>query len=135
MDSLKISAWLALVLSVVGVFAKVARYMWQHEWWPFFLYDYIAVVLLVIGALMVLRSGAGGRWLAAGWGFGAAMSYGSFFGHLHNWTNRIGSDLSFERTMSYSVGVLLIINVIGLALTLWRPSRVKSDATPLQVHS
>jgi len=100
MDTLKVSAWLALVLSVVGVFAKVARYMRQHEWWPFFLYDYIAVVLLVIGALMVLRSGAGGRWLAAGWGFGVAMSYGSFFDHLHNWTNGIGTDLSFERTMS-----------------------------------
>ena len=119
MNTLKISAWLGLALSAVGVFLKVARVLRQPEWWPFFLYDYIAAAILVIGAIAVLRGGRGGRWLAAGWGFGTAMAYGSFFGHLEHWITKSGPDLSFERTMSYSVGILLAVNVIGLTLALW----------------
>jgi len=120
MNTLKISAWLGLALSAVGVFLKVARVLRQPEWWPFFLYDYIAAAMLVVGAIAVLRGGRGGRWLAAGWGFGTAMAYGSFFGHLERWLTKSGPDLSFERTMSYSAGVLVAVNAIGLALTLWR---------------
>ena len=92
------------------------------------LYDYIAAAMLAVGAIAVLRGGRGGRWLAAGWGFGAAMAYGSFFGHLHRWITRTGPDLSFERTMSYSAGVLVAINVVGLALTLWRTDDPMGDA-------
>ena len=118
MNSLRVSAWLGLILSAVGVFLKIARALRQPEWWPFFLYDYLAAALVVIGAVAVLRGRAGALWLSAGWGFGTAMAYGSFFDHLQRWMSRSGPDLSFERTMSYSVGVLLLINVVGLALTL-----------------
>jgi hypothetical protein len=127
MNTLKISAWLGLVLSAIGVFLKIARVLRQPEWWPFFLYDYIAAAMLVVGAVAVLRGGRGGRWLAAGWGFGTAMAYGSFFGHLERWITKTGPDLSFERTMSYSAGILVAVNAIGLALTLWRSGR-NSDA-------
>jgi mannose/fructose/N-acetylgalactosamine-specific phosphotransferase system component IIC len=120
MNTLKVSAWLGLVLSAIGVFLKIVRVLRQPEWWPFFLYDYIAAAILAIGAIAVLRGGRDGRWLAAGWGFGAAMAYGSFFGHLERWITKSGLDLSFERTMSYSVGILLAVNVIGLTLALWK---------------
>ena len=123
MNTLKISAWLGLALSAIGVFLKIARVLRQPEWWPFFLYDYLAAAILVIGAAAVLRGGLPGRWLAAGWGFGTAMAYGSFFGHLERWLTKSGPDLSFERTMSYSAGILLAINAVGLALALWQPKR------------
>jgi hypothetical protein len=123
MNSLKLSAWVALVLSAIGIFLKIVRVMRQPEWWPFFLYDYLAVALLVVGAVAVLRGRGGATWLAAGWGFGVAMTYGSFFDHLQNYLRGTGPDLSFERMMSLSVGVLLAVNVLGLALTLWRAQR------------
>jgi len=51
------------------------------------------------------------------------IAYGSFFGHLERCIERSGSDLSFERIMSYSVGVLLLINLVGLTMALWRSGR------------
>ena len=123
MSAIKISAWLGLTLSAIGVFLKIVRVMRQGEWWPFIAYDYLAAALLMIGAIAVLRGGVTGRWLAAGWGFGVAMFYGSFFDHLDNWANHVGRDLAFERIMVYSTGAFLALNLIGLALALKQPAR------------
>lgn len=119
MSAIRISAWLGIVLGVVGVFLKIMRVMRQAEWWPFFLYDYFAAALIIVGGIAVLRRTGGARTLAAGWGFGVAMTYGSFFGHLENWMQGTRPDLAFEKTMSISVGVLLAINLVGLVLALW----------------
>jgi len=119
MTPIRLSAWLGIALGVVGAGLKVVRVMRQAEWWPFFLYDYFAAALIIIGGIAVLRRAGGARTLAAGWGFGVAMCYGSFFGHLENFLQRRGPDLAFEKTMSVSVGVLLAINLIGLVLALW----------------
>jgi len=118
MSAIKISAWLGLVLSAIGIFLKIARVLRQGEWWPFIAYDYLAAALLLIGAIAVLRGGVTGRWLAAGWGFGVAMFYGSFFDHLDNWMHHVGRDLAFERIMVISTGAFLALNLIGLALAL-----------------
>jgi len=69
-NRLKTSAWLGLVPSAVGVFLKIARVLRQPEWWPFFLYDYLAAAILGVGAIAVLRGTRDARWLAAGWGSG-----------------------------------------------------------------
>ena len=122
MTANRISAWLAIGLSVFGAGLKVVRVLRQHEWWPFFAYDYIAAGLLLVGAIAVLRGRGSGRLLAAGWGFGVAMFYGSFFGHLENWLAHTGPDVGFERTMSLFGGPFLALNVLGLVLALV-PSR------------
>jgi hypothetical protein len=127
MTTIRISAWLAIVLGTIGVFLKIVRVMRQAEWWPFFAYDYIAAAMIIVGAVLVLRRGAPGRLLAAGWGFGVAMCYGSFFGHLEHFLNHEGKDLGFEKTMSVSVGVLLAVNTLGLVLALW-PGRAAAEA-------
>jgi hypothetical protein len=123
MSAIKISAWLGLVLSVIGIFLKIARVLRLGEWWPFIAYDYLAAALLLIGAIAVLRGGVSGRWLAAGWGFGVAMFYGSFFDHLDNFMNHVGRDLAFERIMVFSTGAFLALNLLGLALALKQPAR------------
>jgi hypothetical protein len=127
MTAIRISAWLGIVLSTIGVFLKIVRVMRQAEWWPFFAYDYIAAGMILVGAWLVLRRGGAGRLMAAGWGFGVAMCYGSFFGHLENFLNHQGKDLGFEKTMSISVGVLLAINTLGLVLALW-PGKTAAEA-------
>lgn len=119
MSAMRVSAWLGIVLGVVGVFLKIVRVMRQAEWWPFFIYDYIAAALIILGGIAVLRRTGGARTLAAGWGFGVAMTYGSFFDHLQYWMKGGGPDPAFEKTMSISVGVLLAINLVGLVLALW----------------
>ncbi|HEX3701299.1 MAG TPA: hypothetical protein VHV27_11570 [Phenylobacterium sp.] len=129
MNTTRLAAWLGIALGVVGAGLKVVRVLRQAEWWPFFLYDYFAAALLIIGGIAVLRRTGGVRVLAAGWGFGVAMCYGSFFGHLEKWTQGTGSDLAFEKTMSISVGVLLAINLVGLALTLWRGDQAQGLAS------
>lgn len=129
MNSLKASAWLAVAMGAIGSVLKVVRVLRQAEWWPFVVYDYLAVFLLVVGGIAVLRGGVSGRWLAAGWGFSVAMTYGSFFGHLEKWTRHTGTDLSFERTMSVSVGILLAINLAGLVLTLWTSGGARARST------
>jgi hypothetical protein len=95
------------------------RVLRESEPWPFVAYDYIALALLFAGALLLLRLGKG-RLLAAGWGFGCAMFYGSFFGHYVRWTAGTGN-LAFEHTMVMSTGAFLVLNVIGLALALMKP--------------
>ncbi len=119
MQAQKISAWLAIVLSAIGAPLKVVRVMRQAEPIPSIAYDYIALVILLIGAVLVLR-GRSGRWLAAGWGFGCAMFYGSLNGHYWTMTHN-PADLRFEHTMVTSTSIFLVVNVVGLALALMEP--------------
>lgn len=115
----KISAWLAVALSVIGAPLKLVRVMRQAEPLPAVAYDYIALALLLVGAIHLLRTGKG-RWLAGGWGFGCAMFYGSFTSHYWKLTNG-AADLGFERTMVISTAAFLALNAVGLALALMEP--------------
>ena len=119
MQPQKISAWLAIALSVIGAPLKILRVMRQAEPVMSIAYDYIALALLLVGAVMVLRN-RGGLWLAAGWGFGCAMFYGSF--NSHSWSLTHGAaDPRFEHTMVNSTAAFLVLNIVGLALALWKP--------------
>lgn len=89
-----------------GVFLAVIEvlYNWENpSWWPFILVDYIAVALLVYGAL---KSNVV---LVAGWGFTCAMFYMSFF-------------MSFEigqvAFVIFAKGMLFSITIVGLVLAL-----------------
>jgi hypothetical protein len=115
----KISAWLGIALAVIGAPLKVLRIMRESEPLPWMAYDYIALILLVTGAVLVLR-GKGGRLLAAGWGFGIAMFYESFFSHYEQYAAGTGNH-GFQRTMVASTAAFLVVNIIGLALALMKP--------------
>src|SRR5580700_10300990 len=121
MQAQKISAWLAIVLAVIGGPLKLARIMRQSEPLPWMAYDYIALILLVTGAVLVFR-GKSGRLLSAGWGFGVAMFYESFFGHYESWIAGKG-DHAFEHTMVMVGGPFLVLNIIGLILSLIEPRK------------
>ena len=122
MTAQKFSAWMGIVLSLIGAPLKIVRVLRQAEPLPFVAYDYIALALLLVGAILVLR-GRSGRLLTAGWGFGIAMFYGSFFGHYEKWIGGTGN-VAFERTMVFSTGAFLVLNVAGLALALMKPKTV-----------
>jgi hypothetical protein len=124
MQAQRISAWLGIALAVIGAPLKALRVMRQAEPLSSVAYDYIALALIVAGAVLVLRYGRG-RLLAAGWGFGVAMFYGSFFYHYENWTAGIG-DIRFERTMVIVGGPFLLLNLLGLVLSLMAPKSVEA---------
>jgi hypothetical protein len=119
MTAQRISAWMGVVLAVIGGPLKILRVMRQSEPLPFAVYDVIALALVLAGAILVLRHRSG-RLLAAGWGFGCAMFYGSFFDHYEAWSAGTGN-ASFEHTMVVSTGAFLALNVLGLALALTKP--------------
>ena len=122
MQAQRISAWLGIALSLIGGPLKIVRIMRQSEALPWQLYDFIALGILLVGAVMVLREKSG-RVLSAGWGFGVAMFYGSFFGHLESWMTGTG-DHAFEHSMVVIGGSFFALNIIGLVLSLMKPSNV-----------
>ena len=91
---------------VFGGFLAVIEivYNWQNpSWWPFILVDYIAVAMLVYGAL---RSNVV---LVAGWGFTCAMFYMSFF---------MAFELGQDTLVILGKGVLFSLTIAGLVLAL-----------------
>jgi hypothetical protein len=116
----KIAAWLAVAFGLFLSVAEIARNWGSWEYWPFWLIDYIAVALLLIGGIAALRGDTIGRWLAAAWGFTACMFYGSFFSHLHDVMNHTvtGADVAREPRLTIIIGILFGFALIGFALTL-----------------
>ncbi len=124
MTAQRISAWMGVVLAVIGGPLKILRVMRQSEPLPFVAYDFLALALVLAGAILVLRHRSG-RLLAAGWGFGCAMFYGSFFDHYEAWSAGTGN-MSFEHTMVVLTGAFLVLNLVGLALALTKPATATS---------
>jgi hypothetical protein len=112
----KISAWLGIALAAIGIPLKAIRILRQAEPLPWMAYDYVAALLLLVGAVLVLRGGTG-RVLSAGWGFGVAMFYDGFFSYFEKWNARAG-DHSFVHTMVVGDAIFLAVNVAGLVLSL-----------------
>lgn len=77
--------------------------IWSPSWWPFIVVDYIAVILLLYGALRSLRI------LSAGWGFAAGAHYMAFF---------VSWGTSGPSPMILGLGLLFAVSIWGLLLTV-----------------
>lgn len=74
---------LALAFGLFLALAETARNWGNWQWWPFWLVDYVAAALLVVGARLASRGRPGGRaFLAGAWGFATAMFYMGFWSHV-----------------------------------------------------
>ena len=99
----RISRNLGLVFAI-GLAITEVFYNWGNpSWWPFILVDYIAVALLVYGALRSPLI------LAAGWGFACAMFYMAFF---------ISLDEGRTGPVLIGMGALFGLTILGLALSV-----------------
>jgi hypothetical protein len=91
---------------------------WQP--WPFFVVDYLAAAMLVLGGLRTLRKQKGGlRLLAGGWGFTAGMAWMAFF---LTW-QQAGTGSKFTDTVTPDallalIGALLLASLAGLAFAV-----------------
>lgn len=114
---LRLSAWLAIVFGSMGAVLEVVRNWGDWQWWPFWVVDYVAAVLLVSGGLAVVRRRSE-RFLAAGWGFGCAMFWMSFFGHYGD-ILKAGAQVSArEHRLTVAIGFMFGLTVVGLATAL-----------------
>ena len=127
------AAWLALAFGTFLAIAEALRNSGEVQWWPFWVVDYIAVGLLLWGAVAVLwrpEAKRGLPILTAGWGFACAMFWMSFFGHVDE---VLRSGVAVEVTNAQSaldepwltviIGVLFAITVVGLATSLRAEAR------------
>lgn len=114
----KASAWLALAFGVFLAVAEAARNWPNRQWWPFWVVDYIAAGLLIVGAALVLRGARGGvRWLAGAWGFACAMFWMSFFGHLGDALAAVET-APRERMLMLIIGAMFVLTILGFTTSL-----------------
>jgi hypothetical protein len=110
---LSFSAWLGIAFGLLGAVLEAVRNWGDWQWWPFWLVDYVAATLLVVGGVAVVR-GRGVNVLAAGWGFACAMFWMSFFGHYGDMLE-VGRQVSArEQRLTTIIGVMFLITVLGL---------------------
>ncbi|WP_332772731.1 hypothetical protein [Phenylobacterium sp.] len=114
---IKTSAWLAIVFGLVLGALEAVRNWGDWQWWPFWVVDYLAATLLVVGGVLALRRSVE-RWLSAGWGFACAMFWMSFFGHYGDAMKAGGEISAREQRLTLIIGILFGVTVVGLLLSL-----------------
>ena len=121
------SAWLALAFGTFLAVAEAVRNAGEIQWWPFWVVDYLAVALLMWGAVTILwrPSERGLSILTAGWGFTCAMFYMSLFSHLSTLQSTGGEVAEInaqsaldEPWLTVVIGVLFGVALLGLATSL-----------------
>ena len=121
------SAWLALAFGTFLAVAEAVRNAGEIQWWPFWVVDYLAVALLMWGAVTILwrPSERGLSILTAGWGFTCAMFYMSLFSHLSTLRTTGGEIAEInaqsaldEPWLTVVIGVLFGAALLGLATSL-----------------
>lgn len=115
------SARIAIGFALFLAIAEIVRNWGDWGFWPFWVVDYIAVALLLVGAMRSLRAGQASLWLSGAWGFTCAMFYGSFFSHVGELLadpNAADHGPIDHWRLTATIGVLFAITIAGLALSL-----------------
>ncbi len=114
---LKVSAWLAIVFGSALAVLEAVRNWGDWQWWPFWVVDYVAASLLVVGGVLAIRRGVE-RWLSAGWGFACAMFWMSFFGHYGDMLEAGAATSAREQRLTLIIGAMFVLTLVGLLLSL-----------------
>jgi hypothetical protein len=114
---IRISAWLAIAFGLTLAVLEAVRNWGDWQWWPFWVVDYVAATLLVVGGGIALRRGIF-HWLAGGWGFACAMFWMSFFGHWEGLMKAGGPVSDREHLLTTIIGAMFGLRILGLVLSL-----------------
>jgi len=114
----KSSAYLAIAFGLFLAIGEAVRNWGDWQYWPFWLVDYIAAVLLVAGAIWTLRERKGASSLLAGaWGFTSAMFYMSFWSHIASLDQPVDGNIE-QTPLTIIIGILWSITIVGFVLSL-----------------
>jgi len=115
---LRASAKLALAFGLFLAIAEVVRNWGNWQWWPFWLVDFIASGLLLLGSISALnRSPRGPVLLASAWGFTSAMFYMSFWSHIESFNRPAEGNVS-QGPLTLIIGIMWALTVLGLILAM-----------------
>jgi hypothetical protein len=118
----RVSGLLALATGMLLAVAETWLNWGDWQPWPFFVVDYLAAALLVLGGVRTLRQQSGGlRLLCGAWGFTAGMAWMAF---ALTW-EQAGAGSDFTDTVTPNallalIGALLGVSLMGLAMTVLR---------------
>jgi hypothetical protein len=114
---IRISAWLAIVFGLALAVLEAVRNWGDWQWWPFWVVDYVAALLLVIGGALAIRRGEI-HWLTAGWGFACAMFWMSFFGHYEGVLKLGAGAGAREQQLTLIIGIMFGLTGLGFVAAL-----------------
>lgn len=125
----RLSARLALGFGIFLAIAEAVRNWGNWQWWPFWLVDYIAVVLLLAGAFLTLRRRTGAAPVLSGaWGFTTAMFYMSFWSHIEHIHEAADGNID-QGPLTWIIGLLWAITIVGFATSLAASRPLPATAT------
>lgn len=94
---------------------------WIHllygQFLPMLIVDYIAIALVILGALGLLRFDWGPGLLCGGWGFTFCLNYRTFFWRVETMLNDTSTTV-IENT-AYVLGVALVFSVLAFFYSAW----------------
>lgn len=102
------------IISGFLLFAGEAVRNWgDWQWWPFWLVDFIAATLLIIGGYFALLPAHKRKLsiITGAYGFSTAMGYSSFFGHLNSLDQATNGPIP-HLTLTITIGVLFALSAI-----------------------
>ncbi|MEM6484882.1 MAG: hypothetical protein AAF662_07865 [Pseudomonadota bacterium] len=94
---------------------------WIHleygQFLPMLIVDYIAIALVVMGAVGFLKLGWGPGLLCGGWGFTFCLNYRTFFWRVETMLNDTATAV-IENT-AYVLGVALAFSTLAFLYSVW----------------
>ena len=121
------SAYLAIIYGISLVCFETFVNWGQWQWWPYWLVDYIAAALLILGGLATRgRRLYGPKLLSAAWGFTLGMMWMSLAANISEGTD---PDRAARVAGLYIILIVLSMSIclLGLILSLsGRPLRAPS---------
>jgi hypothetical protein len=120
-------AWWSVVWAVLLAVGEVVRNWGDWQYWPFWLSDFLASALLLVGAWFALRPNQDNRLspLVGAFGICTAFAYDSFFSHLATMEQPISGNIT-HGPLTVIIGVLFglatlsFLSSLALAVRLGR---------------
>jgi hypothetical protein len=114
---MKLSAWLAVGVSLLLAASQLVR-NWDNldRWWTWGVDELVAALLLAAG-LMVLR-GRSSRFLAPAWSFATALYLSSLATHVFTLQGTPAAIHATERLLTTIIGGLLAVSLVGAFMAL-----------------
>lgn len=109
----------SLIFATLHFLGETAWHIIFGQFLPMLIVDYIAVSLLVYGALKTLKTHTAVGLLCGAWGFEFCLNYRTLFHRVEKLQSGIGLDDHAIDTTAYVLAVLMVFSVTMFLLTLY----------------